>query len=261
VFVDGARADRDGEAEKVKAVRDYVKTIDGFRSLHYDFSDENRGLGASVIRGVTQVIKQYGSAIVLEDDLVLAPNFLAFMNDGLRRFEGEQEVFSICGYTNRVKVPKDYKYDSYFCVRSSSWGWGTWADRWQSVDWELKDFDRYKEMARAFNRWGGSDCWKMLNDWHKGKNKSWAIRFCFSQFLQDCLALFPIVSKVDNRGFDGNGTNCKKYSRFKFDFDNSGSKDFTYPTKIEENNIISKSALSYHSILIRVWSRLIYIIK
>jgi len=124
VFVDGARATPyGGEKEKVKAVRDYVKAIEGFRSLHYDFAEENRGLGASIIRGVTKVIEQYGTAIVLEDDLVLAPNVLAFMNEGLERYEHEDRVFSVCGYSNRVKVPSDYPFSTYFCTRSSSWGW------------------------------------------------------------------------------------------------------------------------------------------
>lgn len=106
------------------------------------------------------------------------------------------KVFSICGYTNKVKIPHEYEYDSYFCTRSSSWGWGTWADRWNSVDWELRDWKRYSKMARAFNKWGGSDCFKLLRSVKDGQGNSWAIRFCFSQFLQDKLSLFPTVSKV-----------------------------------------------------------------
>lgn len=258
VFVDGARANKEDEKEKVDAVRNYVATISGFRSIHHDFSEENRGLGPSIIRGVTEVINQYGKAIVLEDDLVLATNFLAFMNEGLEKYEHEKKVFSICGYSNRVKQPQDYPYDAYFCTRSSSWGWATWADRWASVDWELKDFSQYKTKAKAFNRWGGSDCWKMLNDWHKGNNKSWAIRFCFAQFLQDKLSLFPIISKVNNEGFDGDGTNCKKWSRFKFDFDNEGRKKFCFPTQVILNRSLYKSAMSYNGLLIRAWSRVMY---
>lgn len=72
---------------------------------------------------MTTVIGKYGKAIVLEDDLVFSRNFLAFMNEGLNRYETEQKVFSICGYSNKVSPPKDYPYDAYFCTRSSSWGW------------------------------------------------------------------------------------------------------------------------------------------
>ena len=184
VFVDGPRFQRKGEVENVEKVRDYVKSITGFKEVHYKFALQNKGLGNSVIKGVTEVINRYGKAIVLEDDLILAPNFLFFMNQGLDKYKEETSVFSICGYSNKVKVPKDYSYDTYFCTRSSSWGWATWADRWNSVDWELENFDKYHILKKEFNRWGGSDCWKMLNDWKCGRNKSWAIRFCFAQFLQ-----------------------------------------------------------------------------
>lgn len=260
VFVDGPRSNKPGEEIKIKEVQKYVESIEGFRSLHYTFSEKNKGLGDSIIAGVSQIINQYGKAIVLEDDLVFARNFLSYMNQGLDRYAKEEKVFSICGYSNKVKVPSKYEYDSYFCTRSSSWGWGTWADRWNSVDWELKEWDHYSKMAKAFNKWGGSDCFKMLDDWKHRRNRSWAIRFCFAQFLQNKVSLFPIVSKVQNEGFDGLGTNCKKWSRFRYEFDHRGEKSFNFPTKIEINKHLYKNAMSYHSIGIRIWSKIMYLI-
>lgn len=260
VFVDGPRANKPGEAQKVKDVQGYVKTISGFKNVHYTFSNKNKGLGTSIIQGVTTVINKYGKAIVLEDDLIFATNFLAFMNQGLERYKKEEKVFSICGYSNKVKVPNGYLYDSYFCTRSSSWGWGTWADRWNSIDWELKNWDRYRKMKHSFNKWGGSDCFRMLRSVKEGWGNSWAIRFCFSQFLQDKLSLFPIISKVKNDGFDGGGTNCKKWSRFKYEFDNTNNKKFKYPESISLNSKLYKSAMSYHTIPIRIYSRIMYLI-
>lgn len=260
VFVDGPRANKPGETEKVKKVQEYVKTISGFKNVYYTFSNQNKGLGTSIIQGVTQIINQYGKAIVLEDDLIFATNFLSFMNQGLERFENEEKVFSICGYSNKVKTPQEYKYDSYFCTRSSSWGWGTWANRWNAVDWELKDWDKYSKMGKKFNKWGGSDCFKMLCSVKDGYCNSWAIRFCFSQFLQDKLSLFPIISKVKNNGFDGAGTNCKKWSRFKYELDETNNKNFQYPDNISLNSKLYKSAMSYHTIPIRIYSRIMYLI-
>ena len=259
VFVDGARESRQGEKEKVKAVQEYVKTVSGFKSVEYFFSGHNKGLGKSIIEGVTRIINQYGKAVVLEDDLVLSSNFLAFMNEGLNRYENEQKVFSICGYTNKIKAPTDYPFDAYFCTRSSSWGWATWKDRWETVDWELKDWNRYSKMARAFNKWGGSDCFGMLRSVKKGRGNSWAIRFGFAEFLQDKLSLFPVISKVKNDGFDGTGTNCKKWSRFKYIFDTEASKDFKLPSDVCLNKTLYKSAMSYHTILIRIYSRIMYL--
>lgn len=261
LFVDGARPQREGENEKVLAVQEYVKTISGFKSVHFTFAEENKGLGHSIISGVTEVMNTFGRAIVLEDDLILSENFLSFMNQGLDKYEKEQKVFSVCGYTNKVKIPNNYTDDAYFCVRSSSWGWATWADRWSSVDWELKDWKKYATMKYTFNKWGGSDCFGMLKRWKDGRNQSWAIRFCFAQFLQDKLSLFPTVSKIYNIGYTADATNCHTYNRFKSVFDYEGKTIFKFPDSLEINKTPLKSALSYHSIPKRIYSRIRYILE
>lgn len=256
VFVDGPRDNISTDEGKVKAVRDFVKTIKGFKKTTYTFSEKNRGLGPSVIAGVTQVIAQYGRAIIVEDDLYCGKNFLAFMNQGLERYATNNKIFSVCGYTNKVKRPKNYDYDAYTCVRSSSWGWGTWNDRWKSVNWELNDWNVCETKGKDFNRWGGSDCFGMLRDWHDGKNQSWAIRFCYSQFMQNKLSIFPMTSKVANEGFDGQGTNCKGWSRFKYEFDSSENKTFKWPEDVTINKSLLRKALSFHSIFSRIYSRI-----
>lgn len=260
VFVDGPRADHEGEAQIVDAVRSLAGNISGFHSLETHFSKYNMGLGPSVISGVSNVIERYGRVIVIEDDLVLSRNFLAFMNKGLDFYEQREKVFSICGYSNKITPSRDYKFDAYFCPRSSSTGWATWKDRWESCDWELKDWTLVKQNARAFNRWGGSDCFGMLQNWKVGRNQSWAIRFCYNEFIQNKLSVFSVISHVRNIGFDGKGTNSQKWSRFKYEFDESESKEFVWPDNVASDKKIRRQALSYHSILARAYSRLMYLI-
>lgn len=260
VFVDGPRESCPSDVDNVHRVKEYVNTITGFSNVERKFSETNRGLASSVITGVSDVINRYGRAIVLEDDLILSDNCLSFLNQGLDIYEEKHEVFSVCAYTNKVSIPQNYNEDAYFCVRSSSWGWATWADRWNSVDWELNDWAKYAGMKNAFNKWGGSDCYGMLQGWRNGLNKSWAIRFCFAQFLQQKLSLFPVISKISNEGFDGEGTNCKKYNRFKCVFDKTVNKSFRFPVEVVLNRQLYKSALSYHSIPKRMWSKIMYIL-
>ncbi|MFI3267766.1 MAG: glycosyltransferase [Rikenellaceae bacterium] len=260
VFVDGAREHKHGEKEKVQAVQDFVKTIDGFGCVEYEFSQTNKGLASSIIDGVGKVLRKHTKVIVLEDDLVFSYNFLSYMNGALDYYEDKPKLFSICGYTNKVTPPRNYGYSSYFCTRSSSWGWATWSDRWNSVDWKLEDWDECVKYRRQFNKWGGSDCFGMLEAVKQGKTSSWAIRFCYAQFLQDKLSLFPIKSLVKNDGFDGDGTNCKKWSRFKCEFDPNNSVECDFPDELKLNKRLCKSALSYHTIFKRVVSKLMYMI-
>lgn len=260
VYVDGARPNKCGEAEKVALVREYVKTITGFKSLTCHFSEVNKKLGPSIIAGVTEVMNQYGKAIVIEDDLIASRNLLSYMNQGLDHYERDMKVWSISGFGLKVKIPKGYYADAYFCPRSTSWGWATWKDRWMKCDWELKAWEGVVANGKSFNLWGGSDCFRMLKGWHEGRNQSWAIRFCYNQFVNDALSLFPTISKIDNEGFDGSGTNCKQYNRYTFDFDTSDNRKFHFPQSITVNRSLRCQFLWYYSLPIRVYSKLRYII-
>lgn len=260
VFVDGVRPNKEGESAKVEKVQKYVKTITGFKSLTYTFSKENKGLGPSIIAGVSEVISKYGKAIVLEDDLVVQPNFLAYMNQGLTKYESVQKIFSISGYSNKIKIPNDYKADAYVFNDSTSWSWATWKDRWDTIDWVLEPFDQYRKHKKAFNKWNGSDSWGMLNSWHEGRNKSWSIRFNFAQFLQDRPTIAPCYSLVKNDGFDGSGTNCKSWSRFKYSLEPTGTKEFIWPESLEQDTRLTRQAMWYSSIPIRIYSRIMYVV-
>lgn len=259
IFVDGAR--NEAEKAKVSEVVRVAGEAEGFASVEVTASPVNKGLGQSIIDGVSEVINRFGRAIVMEDDLSVMPNFLAFMNDGLERYASEAKVFSVCGYTLDIGRTEDYPFDTWFGRRSSSWGWATWKDRWDSVDWNPSE-KAILETRRAFNRWGGSDCSKMLLDWRHGANKSWAIRFCYAVFRQGKLSLFPVRSLVDpDAGFNGEGTNCKPYNRFRFVPDDGSRRVFRHPESIKEETTFVRRTLRYHSIPKRIWSRIMYKVK
>lgn len=251
IFIDGPRNDHD--REKIKKVIQIAREV----TQNIRISERNKGLGASIISGVTEVINLYGSAIVLEDDLRLMPGFLSYMNEALEKYRDHSDIFSICGYGLKIKRPKNYVGDVYLSDRSSSWGWATWADRWNSVDWEVKDFAELKANAsarRAFNR-AGSDMYGMLRDYMEGKNHSWAIRFCYSQFRQKRFSVHPFSSFVENDGFGEGATNCKqRYSRFETTPNHS--LQVHLPPQLERKDDILRQLHRYHSILIRIYSKI-----
>ena len=254
IRLDGPRSEAD--AERIAAVREVALAVRGFRSVDVVWADKNQGLARSVISGVNWVLDSYDTVIVLEDDLVVHAGFLSFINAGLERYRDVPKVFSVCGYSNEVRIPSNYGFDAYFCPRSSSWGWGTWRDRWQSVDWNPTPASLQKN-AFAFNRWGGSDCATMLRRWMEGKNSSWAIRFCYSQFLQGKVSLFPTESLVDPAaGFNGEGTHCPTYNRFRYRMAPSGKRSILLPASLDVVPSIRRSALHYHGLPIRAWTRL-----
>ena len=77
IFSDGAKTPAD--EEKVKEVREFIKTIDGFKSVEIIASKTNLGLANSVIAGVSRLTKEYGQVIVFEDDLISSPYTLPIL--------------------------------------------------------------------------------------------------------------------------------------------------------------------------------------
>ena len=84
VFADGAKENADEETlKRIKEVREIVKSKEWCQKTILTEGKINKGLGNSIIDGVSKVVKEYGKVIVLEDDLVTSPYFLKYMNDAL----------------------------------------------------------------------------------------------------------------------------------------------------------------------------------
>lgn len=206
IYADAARDDAARDA--VRQVRDYIRSIEGFRSVTIVERDTNWGLAANVIDGVTATVNRFGRVIVLEDDLVLAPHFLRFMNDALDVYEDEPWVGHIqaCDFTKDSSLP-----DTFLIKFTGSWGWATWQRAWSHFNPDGKGLLEQLEsrgLTKSFDFNGKYGFTRMLRHQIEGKNNSWAIRWNASLFLDDLLSLNVGKSLVSNQGFDGSGTHC-----------------------------------------------------
>lgn len=220
IFCDGPKnEDAIIPNNKTKRVVEIESKRDRFKSVFLNISDKNKGLAASIISGVTQIIERYGKCIVLEDDHITSKSFLVYMNQCLEFYEMNPLIWSISGFTYPLKTLYDYPHDVYLSYRACSHGWATWKDRWSKVDWMVKDFEQLQKSLRKqrkFNR-GGNDLYRMLRHQIRGERDSWAIRFCYSQSKNDMLTIYPKFSLIRNIGFDGSGTHCQATEQQIFD--------------------------------------------
>ena len=248
---------------EVDSVRAFVKTISGFKKITINESIKNMGLASSIINGVSKVIKTYDSVIVLEDDLITSANFLNFMNQALTYYKQHSNIFSVSGYTMDINGLDKINKDFYFGCRASSWGWGTWRRQWNSVDWGVSNYKNFitnKTLIRRFNR-GGSDMTKMLKAQMTGKIDSWAIRFCFQQFIDEKASLFPKISKVQSIGFSKKATHTFGAKKFITTLDNGSKQDFCFEefTKYDKNLLHAfRKKFSFRQRALDKISRLIY---
>lgn len=259
IFSDGPNKDNQ---HKVNSVREYINTITGFKRVTVFESKANEGLANSIIYGVTKIINQFGHVIVLEDDLVTTPNFLDFMNQSLNFYRTDDSVFSISGYTMNLKSLKTLSKDYYFGKRASSWGWATWKNEWLSVDWDVishNEFMKSKSQIKLFNA-GGSDMSNMLKAQINGKIDSWAIRFCYQQFLNNQACVFPKISKIQSIGFSKEATHTHGARKFITDLDDTGNRIFVFENFYYYDEAIVKEFYDKFSFKQRVFDRLIKLV-
>lgn len=252
IFSDGSKNKTD--SPKVNSVRTYLNKITGFQSVTIFESSINKGLANSIIDGVSQIIEQHGKVIVLEDDLVTSPNFLDFMNQALDFYKNNPRIFSVSGYSLDLPSLDTLHKDYYLGYRASSWGWGTWSNMWDQIDWDVKSYSSFKYnllQQLKFMR-GGSDLPRMLKNQMKGRIDSWAIRWCYSQFRTRNLTVFPAQSKIINIGFGENSTNTKKGDRFISSLDNGKKREFSFSNNVSIDKKLNNEYRTYYSIRTRL---------
>ena len=227
LFIYSDDANNNDNRESVDRVREYIKTISGFKAVSIHERAKNFGLANSIIDGVGTVVKEYGKVIVLEDDLVTSPCFLSFMNKALETYKNDEKVMHISGSVYPIDNRK--LDDTYFIKPASCWGWGTWERAWsyyrKDVDYYLKTFNR--EMIYDFNLNNSYKYFDQIKLNKKGKLDTWAIFWYASIYLNKGLSLHPKESYVQNIGHDGEGENCEESTYYEVELSNRMPKNFT----------------------------------
>ncbi len=232
------------DEKKVTEVRAYIRRVSGFNSITLIERDSNFGLAANIIDGVTSVTGDYGKAIILEDDLVVSPCFLRFMNDALEYFTNENRVWHISGWN--YPICSDGLGDVFLWRAMSCWGWATWYDRWCYFEKNAnKLIDEFSPNdIHRFNLDGVENFWGQVIANQNGNIDTWAIFWYATIFKHSGLCLNPVQSYVDNVGFDGSGIHCGKGNPFKSDL--SAKCETNFDIEICEDGLALERIKSFY---------------
>lgn len=201
----------DAHKEIINQIRLFVKTIVGFNSVISIFRDENIGAHRSITEGLLEVLIDYDSFIFLEDDIIVASDFLQYMNGGLSFYKEDSRIFSICGFKTPFDLPETYSKDIYFYISNSPWGFATWKDRWLKVNTGY--FDRYEELRKCNKKYKsflsiGFYIKGILIADSKKQIEACDLRVYYHQSENALYSVYPTQSKTQNWGLDGSGLHC-----------------------------------------------------
>ena len=250
IFSDGEK--NENAVHKVQQVRKTAKAFakqDDFKEVIITESPENKGLANSVIGGVSEVINKYGSVIVVEDDCVPSIYFLKYMNAALDYYKNDKRVGSIAGYAPPIDFPDDYKSDVFAAYRSCSWGWATWKDVWNEVDWYLTyigEFYRDPRYIEKLNSFGSDRFLRLYRNVVSNAN-SWSIKFGAHHIKNDLLTVYPRYSYISNIGCDESGVHSKSGDAEKMRVDLSKAIPDPKMEPVAINPIIQKNFKMHYS--------------
>jgi hypothetical protein len=233
VFCDGAR--NAGEADATRESRRVVTNFQHPRKTVVE-APTNLGLANSIISGVTRLCNEFGRVIVVEDDLVVSPAFLNYMNTALDKYASDERVLQVTAHMWPVKVA--CKSDAFFMPITNSLGWGTWKRAWDKFD---RDAALWPSIAkdparlRQFDLGGRFPFSEMLKKQLRGATDSWAIRWYLTVFACNGLVLYPAKSLLVNIGFDDAGTHSSSVDQQRYGSEFSDAMVRSYPEVIPDD--------------------------
>jgi len=219
---------------------------------------ENLGPAVSVLTAINWFFRNENEGIILEDDLEPEPDFFRFAEASLASYQDSENVWIISG--SRLIEPVSENPKGAWSNYPMTWGWATWANKWEMMYRELLSEPR-ASLTSIFDR--------RANYWDIGAKRSkaglidaWDLPLASAQFRLKKLTLIPPVNLIRNVGFDSQATHTfsdkfpLNIPTFELPTSNqrleipSSSRTFDYDRKLGEQ--VYRITLK-HSLL-RVWS-------
>jgi hypothetical protein len=133
LFISSDFQRNDDEKVDVDLIRNYVKTIKGFKSVTPIFFNKNVGIQYASKFSTNKIFESYDQIIMLEDDIEVSSFFLTYMNQGLSFYKDNPNVFSICGFSPYILSKNYSKFNTELISsnRWNAWGFGSWKNKFK----------------------------------------------------------------------------------------------------------------------------------
>ena len=227
-FCDGHKGEKDYQA--VMETRAYIDSLTGFRKKYRHYRERNISTGPNFKQGITWLFENYDQFIVVEDDLVVTPNYISYLLQSLDFYRQEKSVFCITGFCFPIEV-KNYSYDTIIHRRFCSYGWGSWSDRVVNVKWDKDQLGDMMKNSPGFQERlneQGLDLYRMVKKQISGAISTWDIQMQVHVSENKLKVVYPIISKGYNIGFDNESTNTFGIDYLKTTLDDGTKRLFNF---------------------------------
>jgi glycosyltransferase involved in cell wall biosynthesis len=227
-FSDGYKGEKDKAG--VLETRDYINAMTGFKSVTRHFREKNLSTGPNFETGLKYLSQNYDEFIIVEDDLIVSPNYIKYLLDGLTYYRADHSIFCITAYVYPVNV-NAYLYDTIVYKRFCSYGWAGWGDRFKAVVWDKSGLQNLLDNAPGFKKRlnaEGYDLVRMLRKQISGAISTWDVQMQVHVAENRLKVIYPILSKVNNIGFDEESTNTFGINYLVTPIDDGNKRSFKF---------------------------------
>ena len=239
VCQDGVRDGNENDRVKCPEVRDVItELVDWPCELHTLYQEHNLGCGPGPAAGIDWFFSQVEKGIIMEDDCLPHPDFFAYCQEMLNRYQNTQIQFiNATLYHNRWKCEASYGFSHYMVTGA----WAAWRDTWQGFDLDMHTWDAWqfrKQVKRLTNSTTEANWWYWkLKDIQidTSKKSYWDYQMQMHLFRNNAVTIHPHKNLISNIGFDAEGTHTLAN-------DGRGNREvypilpLVYPTDIIINN-------------------------
>jgi hypothetical protein len=244
VFCDGPRDE--SEAEQVERVRELVRAVEWIQPIVVARA-ENVGLSRSIRSGLDLLFETHDTAIVIEDDICVAPEFYEYARAALRHYEPASRIAGITG----LRYPFDRAaldgspFDVFLSPRFSSWAWATWKDRWRAFSFDPAELRRQIGAARKFDPGrAGVDMPAMIEGAVVSEtlHGSWDVVCALNMLLREQFFVTPAWNMVENTGLsDGTHSSQAPSWELRWETDHRrGADEIRFPPVEEDRRVLKE---------------------
>jgi len=212
VFSDAAKP---GDEERVGRVREYAKTITGFKEVVLKFQETN-GYLKNMADAREIPLVEHGTMIRLEDDNIVSSRLLDFINEGLVRYKDDYSILSVTGYAPPIGQSKYVSGDVYLSLFYGAWVTGVWRDKpylsFLASEKPYSDMMDSGLYGRVMSIHPGLPNALKLMD--QGVHHAGDQKLSYYMIKHNLYQLKPVKSLVKNIGHDGSGIHCGSNDKF-----------------------------------------------
>lgn len=226
VSVDGPKEGSGEDQRRVSEVHEAIQEYQALHVIHTRFARANGGILHGVLEGIDWFFSEQECGVVLEDDVVIAPDSLPLAASLLQELDNIRQIGSISLFN---PVPNKQLAAPSEMVRlsalPSSQYWGTWSDRWNATR-RLRDFSSTNRATviaatEALPNRGLREFWLRRLHAHPQGWTSWEDLWTLTHWVEMWCAAYT------NRNFS-------IHVGFNSDATNSWDRPSWYPTTFDE---------------------------